>query len=247
MNLKSRTCYIFIMSIFILGFSSCTKKYNTTNNYYTTPASTAPSFLVEGISNIAFTNDIFTAVTLNITVQYEDSAQQNVSLSVSGLPAGVVMDTTWQNRGIPTFTTTLTIYDTSAAGATPGTYTASLTATTSSGEQKTYPFTIKISSLPASFFGSYTDCTTSCTPSTVYTDSMYADRTTGNKIWFTNFANSGNLVYGLISNGGALTIPVQMSGGIQYSGASTTSLDFVDRQMSIHYTAGATNCNLSMQ
>ena len=237
--------------IFILlatgAFLSCTKKYNTTNNYYVTPAPAQPAFLVEGISNISLINDISTSAVLNITVQYEDSAQENVTLSVSGLPAGVVIDTGWVSRGIPTFSTVLTVYDTTALGAVPGKYTLNLAATTASGKKKSYPFALTISTVPTAFFGKYAACSSTCT-GTAYSDSVYADPTTANRVWFKNFGNTGNMVFGSFTSGGTLIIPMQTSGGITYSGTSTGTLDFTGHHLNINYYAGSSSsCSVDMQ
>jgi len=69
----------------------------------------------------------------------------------------------------------------------------------------------------AYLFGKYNDCRKYCASgSGPFTDSLYRDPVIPNKIWFTNFGNLGNLVYGYLSGSGGLTIPKQVSGGMTY-------------------------------
>ncbi len=159
------------------------------------------------------------------------------------------MDTTWIHSGIPTFSTTLTVFDTSAASAIPGIYPVTLTATTTSGSVKSYPFNIKIQGMPTGFLGKYNNCTSFCGAGGTYTDSLYADATQPNKVWFTNFANSGNRVYALITTSETLTIPSQTAGGTVYSSFnnSGTTLDLTNHQMNLQITENSTICSFRMQ
>lgn len=237
-----KTCIIALLASILL--SACTKKDYTINNT-TTIGPSMPSFIVNGLTGITFTNNYATYTTLHLTVQYMDSAQENVTLAISGLPAGIGMDTTWQNTGIPTFSTDLTIFDTLGPGAVPGNYTFTLTATTVSGGKKQFPVNLKVLPMPTKFLGKYNNCRLPCGMSTsVYSDSLYQDATTSNKIWFTNFGNTGSAAYGTIDFDGKMTIPVQTIGGITYSGTGTINLIMHAFTLNVH--AGSTSCSLIM-
>jgi hypothetical protein len=163
------------------------------------------------------------------------------------------MDTTWITTGIPTFSTELILYDTTAAGATPGSYPMTLTATALVSGKKTYPFTLKI--LPATsctqyITGKYNNCTSSCS-SGFYADSVYADPVVTNKIWFTNFNKSGSKIYGLYQCGSEqLTIPAQVALATTYSGngsaSGSSSSHFITLDMTEITTFGTNNCTISM-
>jgi hypothetical protein len=214
--------FVFI-SLAALGLAACKK--GTTVNVYT---GSMPSFIVSGVQNMTFTNGAYYSTqTMSLTVQYEDSTQQMVTLALSALPAGIAIDTQWQTSGYPTFSTGIEFYDTTTAGATPGTYPMTLTATTASGQKKTFSFTIKVNPEPpctSIFTGKYVNCYNTCVGTGSYTDSIYADPNVVNKVWFTNFANSGHAVYGQYScSTEELTIPLQTVGSITYSGSAFIS------------------------
>ena len=223
--------------------AGCQKKDQTVNNYNTGGAQ--PAFAVNGITDVSFVSQVDYVSTLSLSVQYLDSAQENVSLSLNGLPSGIVIDTTWINSGIPTFSTTLNIYDTVVVS--PGSYPVTLTATTTSGKTKNYPFNIRVQPMPSGFLGKYNTCNTSCGGSTIYTDSLYVDPLVQNKVWFTNFANTGNKVYALVTVPELLTIPNQTVGGITYSSTGTT-ISLVNHQIAITIRTGTSgNCFLNMR
>ena len=202
--------------------SSCTKVDNHTTGPLVLPQ---PPFIINGITDMTVINNYGVSASLYLTVQYEDSAQQNVTLSLSGIPSGIMIDTTWQKTGYPTFTTLFTLYDTTSAGAAPGSYPLTLTATMASGEAKTYNFKLKVLPRPTSYLGKYNNCNLFCGGTSNYADSVYADPSVANKIWFTNFANSGYSVYGILSNsGGNLTIPLQTFGATSFIGTGDAYL-----------------------
>jgi hypothetical protein len=221
---------------------SCTKTKTTTNTTTTILSPTQPAFVINGINDITFTNNFNTTAILNITVQYLDSAQESVHLAVTGLPAGIEMDTMWVNNGIPTFSTHIGLYDTiNAGGAAPGTYPLTLTATTTSGKKKTYPFNLRVLPMPTAFLGKYNTCYSYCGGTGTYSDSVYADPGIVNKIWFTNFGGTGDLVYALIGNsGGQLIVPSQTVNGHTYS---ATGDIFTTHRINISMS---TSCALNM-
>jgi len=237
-----KTCLLISFTALLLA--ACTK---TTNN--TTIISQGPSFLVNGIHDVTIQNGSYYGETeMELTVQYSDSSQNVVNLSLSALPASIAIDTTWVTSGIPTYTTMLVIYDTTAAGATPGKYPMVLTATTATGIKKTYPFNLTIQAQPpctGPLLGKYTNCNSDCAPGVYYTDSVYNDPNVVNKVWFNNFANAGAKVFGTYSCAtGLLTIPSQTIGANTYSGSGEL---FSTHQLSVSYTNGATSCDISMR
>ncbi len=183
----NNVCLLLIAMVVV----SCTKTKTTTNNYTLPPMQ--PAFAINGITDITFTNNFTTLGDMNLTVQYLDSAQENVTLSLSGLPDKVLTDTGWVHSGVPTYNTVLQLYDT--GGAVPGTYPVTIIATTPSGKQKAYTFNLKIQATPTSIFGRYNTCYAYCDSTVTYTDSLYADATVPNKVWFANYAGSGHAIY----------------------------------------------------
>lgn len=198
---------------------SCTKP--TVNNYIN---SGTPSFTVEGITNLTFINNNTYSASMYLSVQYNDSAQSLVTLSLSGLPSGLTIDTSWVSSGYPTFSTSLVIFDSTLAGATPGVYTVNLNATTASGITRSYPFRITVKAATpctSAVTGKYNLCQT-CSSSIYYTDSVYADGNVANKIWFNNFDNTGQKVFGLLTcSNGTITIPSQTIGSYTFSGSGS--------------------------
>jgi len=229
----------------IVSIASCRKRDEVVNNY-TTIGSSQPAFAINGISDLAFINEVNYGAVLSLTVQYMDSAQENVTLGLTGLPTGITYDTTWINSGIPTFSTTLSVFDTMGAGVTPGIYPVKLTATTISGRTRSYPFNIKVQGMPTAFLGKYTTCSYFCTPTSVYSDSLYVDASVPNKVWFSNFGNTGNKVYAMITAPETMTIPSQTAGGITYS-CTPSTLQLANHQISIQVHAGSSTCNLFMR
>ena len=226
-----------LFALLIIGFASCTKVDNNTTGSLIQPKA---AFIVNGITDLTMVNNYTFSTSLYLTVQYVDSAQQAVSLSVSALPAGVLMDTTWQSSGYPNFSTYLVLYDSSATGATPGSYPVTVTATAASGEKKSYTFNLKILAHPTSYLGKYNNCILFC-GSANYADSVYADASVSNKLWFSNFANSGHTVYGILSTAGrTITIPMQSFGSTYYSGTGTI---YLPHQLDVSLTTG---CSFDM-
>ncbi len=215
--------YLFL-AFWTMCLLSC-RKPRVTNNYYTPATSHSPAFVVNGITDVSFTNNFSVFAMLNLTVEHVDSVQEYTTLSVSGLPAGVIIDTNWVHSGIPTFATTLYLYDTGVVGgAAPGNYPVTLTATTTSGKQKSFTFNVRVKPMPTGFLGKYTNCFRYCSTTENYQDSVYLDPVVVNKVWFTNYGNSGHLVYGMLTGqGGGLVIPDQVIGGNTYNGSGSVS------------------------
>lgn len=186
---------------------------------------------------------------LPITVQYSDSAQEVVTLSLSALPANITMDTTWITSGIPTFNTTITLLDTTLDGATPGTYPMTLTAVGATTGKRTYPFKIKIIAEPscsANITGKYLNCYSYCT-TVNYTDSVYADPVTPNKIWFTNVSNTGSKIYAKYNcSTQQLSVPAQLIGGTTYSGTGSAYYSLTTHHISLNLISSTNSCSVNM-
>jgi hypothetical protein len=207
---------LFIPVCIILFLVACSKhgaNNETINNQ-------VPAFTVNGITNATFTGTV-TSVGLPLTVVYNDSAQEMVSLCLSTLPDGITIDSSWATAGYPTFSTTLTFYDTTSFGATPGTYNMVLSATGTKTGTKTFPFSLTVKTQPScatTVTGSYLNCS-SCSSAENFTDSVYADTGVTNKIWFINFDNLGVPVYGILNcKTDSIAIPTQTSGNYTFSG-----------------------------
>jgi|GEM_PF-976336 len=213
--------------------AGCTKP--TVNNTINVSTAELPSFTVSGLTNLTVTNGggTYDYVSCQLTVNYNDSAQQMVTLSLSGLPAGITLDSAdFTATAYPNFSTAILLYDSTLAGATPGIYDLTLTATGSLGEVRSYPFKLTVKAPPpctSTVVGKYISCYCSCNSTGNYTDSVYADPNTLNKIWFKNFANTGQLVYGiLLCSASQVQIPAQTVGSYTFSGTGSFSTGLID-------------------
>lgn len=119
-----------------MAFSSCDKKTSTPNN--PAPTNNAISFNVNGIGEIKIPANKDGTMALAIT--HVSGIQENVTLSLSGLPAKVTHEFS-TGSGIPTFSSVLSL---TADMATPGSYQVTLTATSASGIVKNYTFNLVI-------------------------------------------------------------------------------------------------------
>ena len=137
----------------LLSFASCTKPSNTTNNYITNdttriitqlPASN-PAYIVDGINDISLdhtNNSGYTTLQMPLTIQYEDSIQQTVTVSVSGIPptSGGTANGQFAS-GVPTFNCILSfVYNVDFNKIPLGTYPITVTCTGSISGTKSYKF-----------------------------------------------------------------------------------------------------------
>jgi len=226
---------------------ACTKNTTNTTNYIIEPQ---PAFTVSGVHDVSLTNGGY-GIELPITVQYSDSAQQVVSLSMSALPAGITMDTTWVISGIPTYSTTVTLLDTTELGATPGTYPMTLTATGAISGKRTFPFNIHVIAEPAcvaNLTGKYANCYSGCSPTGSYSDSVYADPTIPNRLWFTNVSDKGSKIYGKYNcNSQQISVPAQSIGGVIYSGSGNGFFTPTSRHISLNLMSTSSgSCTVTM-
>ena len=235
-----------LIAFAVVAIVSCTK---TTNN--TTVISPLPAFTVNGITDVTFTNGTNYFISMPLSVQYDDSAQETVALSVSGLPAGITMDTLWVNRGIPSFSTVLSLSDTLLAGGNPGTYPVSVVATGSKTGVKTYTFNLNVVS-PASctsaanILGTYTSCYGCSTPR--YIDNVTGDPNITNKIWFANVYGTGVNLFGYYNcSTHSITVPAQTLNGVTYFGLGSASWGSGYHSISLTITNSSSGtCNVTL-
>ncbi len=207
-------CLVFI-------FAQC-KKTNTTNNFITTEHLAA--FTVDGLHDVQLSTDRNYA-NLSLSINYQDSAQQKVKMSITDLPVGITMKTSGPTEGYPTFTTAIAFYDTSTvAPATPGDYMAILMLEGENSGVKRFPFKVtveKVRLCADKYAGIFNYCKATNTGST-YADTLSLDPAITNKVWMSNFANLGTRVYAFYScDGGRFRIPEQTVAGAKISGTGT--------------------------
>jgi len=225
-----------------IAITGC-KKTVTTNVI----ANPYPSYVIEGLSDMSFTNYEFTSGTMTLKFDYTDSVQQYLTLSLSGLPNGITIDTSWIKTGLVPFTDNLIFYDTVAGGTIPGIYPVTLTVTTNSGEQRSFSFKMHVNPMPTAFLGKYVNCSAACVAGITYTDSLYIDPIVKNKLWFSNFNNTGHAGYGYILSGnggeGAINIPPQTIGDTTYATTEPSYINITGHisTIDLYLSSGATS------
>ncbi len=234
-------------SLIVLAFASCEKPNVTVNTGQPTPP-----YLVSGVHDISIINGSSISMNMPITVQYSDSAQESVALSLSALPNGIVMDTTIITQGVPTFSTNFIFYDTTQAGATVGVFPMTLTATGSKTGARIFNFNMRIMPQPsytANMFGPYHLCSNYCASGN-YTDSVYNDASMINKIWFNNFGNYGINIYGKVNSSFTITIPSQTVNGYTVSGygylSSSSSYYLYFSNIQVIHNSASNSCSVNM-
>ncbi len=238
------------MCLAVIAMGSCKKKSDNTTVTPVVPV--LPTYTVDGIHDIVMSpSDMSMAIlTMPITVQFQDSFQKQVTLSLSGVPAGIAIDTTWSTTGYPTFSTMLTFYDTATISAAVGTYPLTLTATGAAGT-KTFTFNLKV--LPANSCadyipGAYSSCSRSCISGPGYADSIYEDFSVKNKFWITNFYKTGQsayVYYNCLTH--MLYMPAQAINGVTYFGTGTASgSTSTNHHVVLNLSVGGTSCNVYM-
>ena len=211
--------YILLGCFGLITFTQC-KKTATTNNYITTEHYAA--WTVEGLRNITLSAGS-SRVSLPISVNYYDSAQQKVKLSVGNLPAGITLSVDGPMSGYPSFGTTLYFYDTSStAPSALGEYSAVLTAEGEKTGTKQFTFKITVTK-PASCADKYAGIFNFCRVNWIsgnYSDTISLDPVIINKVWLSNFANKGRKVYAFYNCDNAeFIVPDQVVGGMKFSGS----------------------------
>jgi hypothetical protein len=171
---------------------------------------------------------------LNVTKIAAVVAQENLTLSLSGLPDGLT-GTINPRTGTPPYGASIVLTDSNAAA---GTYSVKLLVHSTTSGDNYYPFTVTVSGTPVnnncSIAGYYMNSTAACSVNgsydfveTVTNDSMVAGR-----VMFHNFASMGYSVYGYVDCANStITIPAQslpnfltLSGGGSFMSDSTKTI-----------------------
>jgi hypothetical protein len=124
----------------------------TTNNNTTVISTNVPAYTVDGVHDIQLSRVRFgwgLGTSFPITVQFHDSAQQRIKISVTNVPSGMQFSTANSSTetgpwwGYPTFSLPLVGWCTSDI--TPlGKYNVILTSEDTSGRKKSFPFTVEV-------------------------------------------------------------------------------------------------------
>ena len=223
--------------MFFLLLAGCKKK----------PAIT-PDYGIYGLHDISIVNSPSEIVTTPISVKYENTGaapDEVIGIKVSGLPANIAVDTGALKASRTPFSTSLDFYDTSG-GAIPGVYIITLTTEGTISNTKTYRIRLTITDPPpctSGITGRYHYCYSYYT-GVSYTDSVYNDPSEVNKVWFTNFNNTGVAAYGLLNCYTMyLDIPAQVIKGVTYQGGNVCKDNQV---LSLNVYAGTTGFAISM-
>ena len=153
----NKLCLLFVASVIMV--LSCKKGSNLTTNITNNtliPTSVA-AFSVDGIQDVTINNYVTSSylISMPITIEYHDSAQQNVTVSISGAPSFIFCGTSsiepngniisrgpW--TGVPTFTIPIEIYSiaTFSGHYASGTYPITVTCAGTLSGTKTFTFNI---------------------------------------------------------------------------------------------------------
>lgn len=139
--MKSLTLITLALLSTALFFGCKKNEYN--NNPNTNPDPNAMVYIINGITDLNIKHK--GSVTLPLSVERTSGNQENITLSVEGLP-GQTTATFSPASGIPNFATTLTINTNYTDG---GNYTIALKGTTASGAAKTYNLKLNVTAEPA--------------------------------------------------------------------------------------------------
>lgn len=227
-----------LFMLFCIALSSCKKDNNSTQ---------PTTYRIDNITDIQMQYYPGSSTYLSYTVNYVGPIQETVTLSLSGLPAGITVDTN-AHTGIPTFGTNFIITNDGTAKA--GTYTITLNCVGSKTGTKSYTFKLKVLPAPqctSSVTGFYTqgyDCSGARFSDNVSVDPLG----TPNRIYFSNFANLGVNVYAdLTCLSSSLTIPRQYIGGHMYRGSGSFYPGYIYYNYYDSSAFGYNYCTITLQ
>lgn len=185
-----------------------------------------PQLGLYGLQEVTLYNTGFFVGSLPLTVRYDDTMNaptEAVTLEVTGLPKNVHMDTTWLHSGNTPLRTRLYLYDTTAERVIPGSYNIGITLHGSRSGTQTLAFKLTVvtpTPCTGNLVGQYNYCF-SYDSAVAYRDSVYDDPNIPEKVWFTNFGGTHQLVYGLFNcTTQYLDIPPQVVNGHSYWGGN---------------------------
>lgn len=131
---------VFLLSVLLTGVVACSKKDDPNNNP-NNPApvdTTAYDYKLGTVPDVDLSNGGTAIQSFDVT--YLEGKAEKVTISVSGLPAGVT-DSIAPAAGTPTYTAFIAY---TASAATPGTYTVKVTTTGESGLLKEDTFSLSV-------------------------------------------------------------------------------------------------------
>lgn len=195
---------------FFLFTISCTKDGNTAK---------LSTYRLEGLSNISLSSANNNSSSFVLTFNQEGNIHENVSLSFTGLPAGVTIDDNYAKTGKPNFSSYITFRNNGTAIS--GTYPIVLHCTGSVSGERTFSFTLSVSQTSTTnsdcgrdLAGLWTNCDitwndkkgNTYTANTTYIVT-YDENT--QKIMLANYT-WGDFIYGYMNcDNDSLTIPIQ--------------------------------------
>ncbi len=212
--------------LFLFGFTgimlmaACSKK----DNKHTTPAAET-SFIANGVTDVTIERTGTAA--LGVLVELKGTVQENVKVSVTGLPAGITCDIN-PASGTPTFTSMLTF---KASNMAIGSYPTKIVLTGNSGATKSYDCNIKVVQFAnlldrmAGFYTISSSCSNTSTGALVMKHQLYP-----NRMVLQSFMYGNDVEITVDSVNHTLTIPSQtinsgtvgLSGTGQYTDNSIT-------------------------
>lgn len=229
---------LLLFMLFCIALSSCKKDNNST---------LPTTYRVDNITDMQLQYYPGSSTYLQYSVNYVGPIQETVTLSLSGLPAGISTDTE-SHTGVPSFNTTFIITNDGTAKA--GTYTVTLNCVGSKTGAKSYTFKLKVLPAPqctSTVTGTYTngnDCMGNYFSDNVVVDPAGAS----NRIYFNNFANLGVRVYAdLTCMNNTLTIPRQYIGGHMYRGSGNFYSGYIYYNYYDSSALGYNYCTVSLR
>lgn len=235
-----RKAYL-LFTLLCIGLASCKPG---TNNKPTT-------YTVGNVHNIELSQGEQYA--FDLFLNYIGPIQENVSLSMEGLPAGISVDfSKW--GGIPSFTTEVVLRNNSAD---PGVYDVTLVTDGTETGRKTYGYTITVKTDPlCGTLGTYT-YTAVCDPldsslvvatSEVVTAAQVPVEDAVNPVRFENFGRRGWVVIANINCAtGKIEIPIQsVGGGLEVGGTGTFTASGMQVSYTIYSSSAPVSCNFTL-
>ncbi len=245
---------IVLLVLSFVALSACQKSSNNSTHPTT--------YMVSGITDVTMGGDSSSTLDLAYSVNYVGPIQETVTLSLTGLPPKVIVDTTIQSitTGIPSYMAGFHLINTDTMA--KGKYTVTLVCKGSITGEKSYTFTIKVlphssTGVPpgvhcdSSLVGNWDTCLDFCdVTGTIFSNTITVDGTVANRIHFSNFQNYGIDVYAdLNCAAGTFTIPRQTFAGGAASIQGTGN--FANKLMSYSVTdssvVGVTPCSGTVQ
>jgi hypothetical protein len=151
-------------------------------------------YVITGIRDFEMKRSLagYASYQLPLAVDYNNSKQEKVSLTVEGVPSGIYYTLT-PTTGYPPFDAMLYFFDSAAA---PGDYVIKLKAKSASTEEKVFEMNMKIQppmTCVDAIIGSYYGSGNGCLPFPGTAQQIVQRKdATGNKVIFRNFLSSGS-------------------------------------------------------